>query len=53
MCATLARYESNDACSSRTASFDSYRASVAHIQNRAVFEIPEVLAKILERGDLR
>ncbi len=35
------------------ASLDSYRASVAHIQNRAVFEIPEVLAKILERGDLR
>ena len=33
------------------ASLDSYRASVAQIQNRAVFEIPEILAKILERGD--
>ncbi|MSV35140.1 MAG: galactosyldiacylglycerol synthase [Bryobacterales bacterium] len=28
-------------------SLDSYRASVAQIQNRAVFEIPEILAKIL------
>ncbi len=31
------------------ASLDSYRASVARIQNRAVFEIPEILAKILSR----
>lgn len=29
------------------ASLDSYRASVRQIQNRAVFEIPEILAKIL------
>jgi hypothetical protein len=28
-------------------SLDSYRASVSQIQNRAVFEIPEILAKIL------
>ena len=28
-------------------SLDSYRASVAQIQNRAVFEIPEILGKIL------
>jgi hypothetical protein len=29
------------------ASLDSYRASVAQIENRAVFEIPEILEKIL------
>ncbi len=29
------------------AGLDSYRASVARIENRAVFEIPEMLAKIL------
>ena len=29
------------------ASLDSYRASVSRIENRAVFEIPEILAKIL------
>ena len=29
------------------ASLDSYRESVAHIENRAVFEIPEMLAEIL------
>ena len=28
-------------------SLDSYRASVAQIQNRAVFEIPEMFAKIV------
>jgi len=28
-------------------SLDTYRASVAQIQNRAVFEIPEILAKLL------
>jgi hypothetical protein len=32
------------------ASLDSYRSSVAQIQNRAVFEIPEILAKILTRS---
>jgi UDP-N-acetylglucosamine:LPS N-acetylglucosamine transferase len=31
------------------ASLDSYRASVAQIHNQAVFEIPEILASILER----
>jgi hypothetical protein len=31
------------------ASLDSYQASVAQIHNRAVFEIPEILASILER----
>jgi len=29
------------------AALDSYRASVAQIENRAVFEIPEILAKLL------
>jgi hypothetical protein len=29
------------------ASLDQYRASVAQIENRAVFEIPEILAKIV------
>jgi UDP-N-acetylglucosamine:LPS N-acetylglucosamine transferase len=29
---------------------DSFRASVAKIHNRAVFEIPDMLEKILERG---
>ena len=29
---------------------DDYRASVARIENRAVFEIPEILAKILEKN---
>ena len=32
------------------ASLDSYRASVSRIENRAVFEIPEILAKILEKN---
>jgi hypothetical protein len=32
------------------ASLDSYRASVAKIENRAVFEIPEILANILEKN---
>ena len=32
------------------ASLDSYRANVAKIENRAVFEIPEILAKILEKN---
>ena len=32
------------------ASLDSYRESVAHIQNRAVFEIPAMLAEILEKN---
>jgi 1,2-diacylglycerol 3-beta-galactosyltransferase len=32
------------------ASLDSYRESVARIENRAVFEIPEILAVILENG---
>jgi 1,2-diacylglycerol 3-beta-galactosyltransferase len=32
------------------ASLDSYRESVARIENRAVFEIPEMLAKILEKN---
>jgi hypothetical protein len=32
------------------ASLDDYRASVAKIENRAVFEIPEILAKILEKN---
>jgi Glycosyltransferase family 28 C-terminal domain len=32
------------------ASIDAYRASVAKIENRAVFEIPEILAKILEKN---
>jgi len=32
------------------ASLDSYRESVAHIENRAVFEIPEMLAEILEKN---
>ena len=32
------------------ASLDSYRDSVACIQNRAVFEIPEMLAEILEKN---
>jgi len=31
------------------ASLDSYRESVSRIQNRAVFEIPEILATILEK----
>ncbi|MEO8053313.1 MAG: glycosyltransferase [Acidobacteriota bacterium] len=31
------------------ASLDSYRESVSRIENRAVFEIPEMLAKILEK----
>jgi UDP-N-acetylglucosamine:LPS N-acetylglucosamine transferase len=30
-------------------SLDSYRESVSRIENRAVFEIPEILAKILEK----
>jgi UDP-N-acetylglucosamine:LPS N-acetylglucosamine transferase len=30
-------------------SLDSYRESVSRIQNRAVFEIPEILATILEK----
>jgi hypothetical protein len=29
---------------------DAFRASVAQIENRAVFEIPEILSGILERG---
>ena len=32
------------------ASLDSYRESVARIENRAVFEIPEMLAEILEKN---
>jgi 1,2-diacylglycerol 3-beta-galactosyltransferase len=32
------------------ASLDSYRESVARIQNRAVFEIPEMLAEILKKN---
>jgi UDP-N-acetylglucosamine:LPS N-acetylglucosamine transferase len=32
------------------ASLDSYRESVAHVENRAVFEIPEMLAAILEKN---
>ena len=32
-----------------SASLDSYRESVSRIQNRAVFEIPEILATILEK----
>jgi len=32
------------------ASLDSYRTSVSRIENRAVFEIPEILAKILEKN---
>ena len=32
------------------ASLDSYRESVARIENRAVFEIPEILATILEKN---
>ena len=32
------------------ASLDSYRASVSRIENRAVFEIPEILATILEKN---
>jgi 1,2-diacylglycerol 3-beta-galactosyltransferase len=32
------------------ASLDAYRESVARIENRAVFEIPEMLAEILEKG---
>jgi hypothetical protein len=28
---------------------DEYRANVAKIENRAVFEIPEILGQILER----
>ncbi len=31
------------------ASLDSYRESVSRIENRAVFEIPEILAKILQQ----
>jgi 1,2-diacylglycerol 3-beta-galactosyltransferase len=31
-------------------SLDSYRESVARIENRAVFEIPEMLAEILEKN---
>ena len=31
------------------ASLDSYRESVSRIENRAVFEIPEMLATILEK----
>lgn len=37
------------AVSELLASLDSYRASVARIENRAVFEIPEILEKILQR----
>jgi UDP-N-acetylglucosamine:LPS N-acetylglucosamine transferase len=36
-----------DAVKKLLCSLDSYRASVAKIQNRAVFEIPDILAKIL------
>src|ERR1035438_2388107 len=36
-----------DAVKELLASLDSYRASVAQIENRAVFEIPEILAKII------
>jgi 1,2-diacylglycerol 3-beta-galactosyltransferase len=32
------------------ASLDSYRESVARIENRAVFEIPEMLAEILQNN---
>ena len=32
------------------ASLDSYRESVSRIENRAVFEIPEILATILEKN---
>jgi len=32
------------------ASLDSYRESVAHNENRAVFEIPQMLAEILEKN---
>ncbi len=32
------------------ASLDSYRESVSRIENRAVFEIPEILAEILEKN---
>jgi len=32
-------------------SLDKYRANVAKIENRAVFEIPEILARILETND--
>jgi len=31
------------------ARLDEYRANVAKIENRAVFEIPEILSRILER----
>jgi hypothetical protein len=36
-----------DAVKELLSSLDSYRASVAQIENRAVFEIPEILAKIV------
>jgi hypothetical protein len=32
-----------------TSTLDEYRANVAKIENRAVFEIPEILGQILER----
>lgn len=36
-----------DAVKELLASLDEYRASVAQIENRAVFEIPEILAKMI------
>ena len=34
-------------------SLDSYRESVARIENRAVFEIPEILANILQSAHVQ
>lgn len=39
-----------EAVNSLLQNLDRYRANVARIENRAVFEIPEMLAKILEAG---
>ncbi len=36
-----------DAVAKMLAELDQYRASVSKIENRAVFEIPEILARLL------
>jgi UDP-N-acetylglucosamine:LPS N-acetylglucosamine transferase len=41
--------EIRDAVTKMLGALDEYRANVAKIENRAVFEIPEILSRILER----